>query len=149
MALSIREEVITRFMAKFATGVGGTFEGYTKERNSDAPTKSFPALIFMDGPQVASHENSGITFYTMSIAVEGYVESTTREAIGTDLNALYALIVIAAASDHTLGGYAVDIREIDMDPQIENEGSKYAGAVSVGFEIDFMTLENNPNTLAP
>lgn len=149
MALSIREQIITSLIAAFPDDVGDAFEGYTIERNSDAPAQSYPALVFLDGPQVASHDNSGITFYTMSLAIEGYVTSTTREAIGTDLNALYALIVIAATADHTIGGYAIDIRETDMDPQIENEGSKYAGAVSVGFEIDFMTAEKDPTTLAP
>lgn len=146
---TIREEVIVQFIAAFTTGVGDPFVGYTKDRNIDAPVQKYPTLVFMDGPQTASHESSGVTLYTMAIVVEGYVKSANRDAIGTDLNALYGKIVVAAVADHTLGGYAIDVREIDMDPQIEDEGSEYVGTLSVGFEIDFQTLENDPSTLAP
>lgn len=146
---TVREEVITRFMAAFATTAGAPFEGYTKERNADRPIKNFDTLVFQDGPQVASHEFVGQTLYTLSINVEGYAESTSPATLGTALNVLYGKIVAAATADHTLGGYAVDIREVDMDPTIESDGSKFVGLVSVGFEIDFMTRERDPSTLAP
>lgn len=146
---TVREEVITRLMAAFVTTTGQPFDGYTKLRNADAPTKKLPVLVFQDGAQTANHDNSGITFYTMAVTVEGSLESTGTEQLGTDLNALYGKIVAAALADHTLGGYSVDIREIDADPTIENEGSKFIGLMSVGFEIDFMTRERDPSTLAP
>lgn len=146
---TVREEVITRFYAAFSTATGQPFDGYTKERNADAPTRNFQTLVFQDGPQVVALSDSGITLYTMSVNVEGYLESTDSAQLGTDLNALYGEIVEAALADHTLGGYAVDIREVDMDPVLEKEGSKIVGSVSVGFEIDFMTREREPSTLAP
>lgn len=146
---TVREQVITNFIAAFETGVGDPFEGFAKERNSDRPTKAFDLLVFQDGPQVASHDSAGITLYTMSATVEGYAEAASAALLGAALSALYGDIVAAATADHTLGGYAVDVREVDMDPSIERDGSKFVGMVSVGFDIDFMTRERDPSTLAP
>jgi hypothetical protein len=149
MTATVREQVIAAFVGAFDIDEDAPFEGYARERNLDHPTGNWPVLVFQDGPQVASHDFAGTVLNTMAVTVEGYLVEDTRAELGPAMNELYGQVVLAAAADHTLGGLAIDIREIGMTPEIDDEGSKYLGVVAVDFEIDYQTLENNPYALAP
>lgn len=151
MPTSIREQCLANFTLVFsgATGIGQAFAGVHVERNRDKEVSTYPSLIVIDGSQTTNNDNSGLTFHTLAVSVEGYVQSATAATLGDDANDLYARIVKAAVADYTLSGVAVDVRESDMHFEVDREGSKRTAAFSVQFEIDYMTKTGDPYTLGP
>ncbi len=145
MTICIREQILQAIVTKL-----GNLTGVTIERNRDAAVQAFPSLIVRDGNQETASINSGMTDYTMTVSIEGFVKSSSTASIGTDLNDLYARIVKAIIADYTLGGIAEDIAETGMDMLIDDmPGNAPHGAFNVTFQVKYTTLENDPYSLAP
>ncbi len=136
--MSVREQI----MAAFAEQLG------KKEvpifRNRDSAVQNYPALILLEGSQRTDNSISGRTGYTATVIVEGYVQAKSADTLGEEINALYANTVKYVLDNQTLGGLCNDIREGELEINIDAEGSKPMAAFSLSFEIDYWTKPKNP-----
>ena len=135
---SVRERVL----AAFAERLGEKESPIS--RNRDSAVLKYPALILLEGSQRTDNSLSGRTTYTATVIVEGYVQAATPADLGAAINDLYANTVLRALGDQTLGGLSNDIREGELEINIDAEGSKPMAAFSLSFEIDYWTKPKNP-----
>lgn len=151
MPTAIREQVLAAFALVFSsqTGAGESFNGVTIERNLDHKVTLFPTLNVVDGDQTPDHDNSGITLYTVSPTVEGYVQAASKALLTASVTDLYARVVAAATADYTLGGLAIDVREGALATVSDKEGSNFTAEFTLQFDIDYATKPGDPYTLGP
>ncbi len=117
------------------------------QRNRDSAVASFPMLIVLEGNQRSDHSIAGRTGYTASVIVEGYVQSDSTDNLGAAINDLYANTVKYALDNPSLGGLCNDIREGELEINIDAEGSKPMAAFRLSFEIDYWTKPKDPFTV--
>lgn len=143
--IPVREQVLAAFLARLQTLPGVTVE---RNRNREVTPDMMPAIVLLDGGQRRQDE-TGLARYVAEPEVEGYVVAATDAALGPALNELYARTVVAALSDPTLGGLAVDVREGALEVMIVRETGKPAAGFSLAFEIEFFAAPADPFAPAP
>jgi hypothetical protein len=146
MAISIREQILTAFLAQLKT-----IANVTVERNRAEPVEAVPSLLMIDGGQSVTEENAGIKLHALRVDVEGYVDATISAELGAVLSDLHGQTVLALMADRTLGDLAIDVREGELrDPEIDRtQGHRPFAAFSLAFEIDYFTDPNDPYEPAP
>lgn len=150
-AAVIREQIHEALEAVLAAALPPLFEGIRVERNRDAPTQKFPAVNVLDGGnERVEPESTGFNEYTMTPAVEGYVQTERSEELGPAMNELYGQVILALMADRSLGGLAIDMAEGPMTVEIgrrENQGP--VAGFRVEISVRFWTAEDNPYQLGP
>ena len=142
MALSIRE----RCLAAVATALADV--ATTVARNTDRAFSpdELPAAVVFDGPHAAAETFTGVASFSLDVGIELLVSG---EAGGTALNALYADTVAALLADRTLGGVAVDLREVDLGEPEHLTGARAVEIVSATLRVEvlFETAEADRTAL--
>lgn len=147
MTTTIREQVFAAIKTALDKVVGVTV---FRNRDDELAASEMPALVLLDGGHDVVDLSSGETNYTARFSVELYATAATDAALGAALTALWGAAVVALRADVTLGGLAVDCREVGLsDPQVlrEGQGAPFAAAVLEG-EVDFATAEGDPFNVA-
>jgi hypothetical protein len=145
---SVREQIVQAVVTALGTITGYT--GLTVERNRPEPVARFPALVVVEGSQSSDDSVFGITDVRLQIDVEGYVVDTTISAASTTATSLLADVVRALLADETLGGLAVDTKELSSDFAADRgEGRRPLVQFTVSVEIRFFHKPGDPFTAAP
>ncbi len=146
MTEPVRERILAAIAARLAAIA--TIDGLAVERNRDEPVERFPSLIVIDGPQVPNDGNSGVTFYEMTVDIEGHVRAGTAAEVGAALTRLYAAAWRAIAAEVGLGGLATDIAEgpLSLDDR-RGSGGTPQGAFNLEITVTYQTAAGDPFAL--
>jgi len=100
---------------------------YTRSESSDYLTVTIPRTLVR----------------TLTVSVEAYVQGSDN-----DLDAISASIEEALAVDVTRGGYAKDTRVVSFEADFSGDSDQPVGSAVVQVEIDYVTIEGNPEVAA-
>lgn len=152
MPTPIREQVLAAFHAQVSTALSPVV--VERNRSNEIQQDQSIYVLLVDGPQAKASDETAIEFYRMTVFSTGYIKLDTPTAtdadIGPAMNALYADLLNAALSDHTLGGLSVDVREGDMREVYIEPGADHPTCMfELSFVIDYFTAAGDPFTIGP
>lgn len=138
--IDVRERVLAAVNAHVAGLYGGPIP-----RNPDRPIQGADGLVQRDGDHTPDHASTGRTTYRSPIVFEIVAPDTAT--LETRVQGVIA--ALRAASVTRLGGLAVDVEEVDTDPDVIDQA--YAGpGVQAGVRgtLTWATRPNDPYTEA-
>nr|WP_047168894.1 hypothetical protein [Sphingomonas sp. Y57] len=141
---AIREQIATLLDARLqaiADAHGGEYE-----RDPSGDPTGWPAISLDDEGQDPSDEESGVTRYAMSVAIEVYSEGSSGMAVSRELNELHAEIVPAIMTPGAppFGGLVERVEEGQLKRFTAPLASKPRKGFRQRFTIIFTTRRGDP-----
>lgn len=149
MPTTVRETLLAAAAAKLAAITG--ISGLVVKRNWRDPVAAPPMIIMRDGSSRVMMRLTGADQVAIGFDAECYAQGADGQAAAQALNTLYGAVAAAVLGDHTLGGSALDVRELELgDPLLDvTDGALAIASQVVRFEIVAMIKPDDPYTLAP
>ena len=141
---SVRETCLAALQTTLA-GIS-SIPSLTVDRNRDHAESEFPALIQVDGGHRTAVDQLGADVRSVDVTVEGYLQAATSAALIAAVDALYVAVRAAIDVDPTLGGKAIDTRELSMDLEIDRDGEKPTAVMLLALQIDFQHADRDVTT---
>jgi hypothetical protein len=147
MATTIRELCLAAIFTAL-TGITGVKA--FRNRSSIIDPEELPAVVLYDPSMNTdiSNEFGSFRIVTMTVDVEAHVTAADDGALGAALNDLYGKVVNALQADASLGGNAIDCREMGIaqaDPSKDDGADPRMGAV-IQFEVQYQTDARDPTS---
>ena len=142
MTVVATREAILRWIKTELEKIGGI--AYLK-RSAPGDPDSFPAICIEDGGHSPDVETEpGVTRYTMSVYIEGYVQTECGEEAEGDMNQLYLDVVRKLMVEPPCGGLAEEINEGEFRSDIALLGSVRRMGFNLTIIITFAASRTSP-----
>ena len=138
--IAVREAIFAEIEARLIA-IGDADE---TERLPSGDPISFPARHIYDFGQTQEYSDTGVTRYTLSVVVEGYVAGHSGPEAHGALHALYANTIAVLVSEPPLGGLVETIDEGDLRIDVADLASERRLAFSLQLTITYPTRRGDP-----
>jgi hypothetical protein len=144
--VNAREQIMVAVHTLLQTLTG---VGVYRNLSDPIPSGGYPAIILMDGDHEQEIGSTNESRYTMTFGFFILLQATGGIAPGTELNAMWARLVVLMHSDGSLGGRVSNLQEVGLlDTDIEeSEGRATLQSTEHRWQCQFHTPVGDPFTL--
>jgi predicted TIM-barrel enzyme len=150
MTETIREKCVLRLI--WLLQQISVIPGLKVERNRDAGVTEFPTVNVIDGDHDTDSSSLGFEEHVMECDLEIYASAKTDDVLQASFDQVFGAISKAAASDTSLNGNAVDVKQLglkNVQTLTGAEGMQPARCGVLVLEITFSTKYGDPYTVGP